>query len=105
MSDLRLQKVKFILNPVLPFCHCFWSLTTFVLVEFAIVSPLALKPSLAHFDRQLAAVGDPLPKAFLYGLVLKMFIGIVQLLVVLHKGKSGKMRPACHLQFPACLLL
>ena len=40
MSDVCLQEVKFILNPVLPLSHFFWSLTRFGLREFTVASPL-----------------------------------------------------------------
>ena len=80
------QEVKFILNPVLPFRYIFWSPTRLGLCEYAIVNQLGFELSLAYFDRQLATVGKPLPKAILLGLVLKMFIClVVQLLMVLHK--------------------
>ena len=86
MSDVCLQEVKFILNSVLPLCHFFWSLTRLGLCEFALASVLGFEPSLAHFDRQFATVGKPVPQAFIPGVVLKVFIGlVVQLLVVLHK--------------------
>ena len=81
MSDVHLQKVKFILNPVVPLYN-FWSPTRFGLCEFAVESSLGFKLSLAYFR----AVGEPLPQAFPPGLVSKMFIGLVlQPLVVLHK--------------------
>ena len=84
LSPLRIQEVKSILNPILSLCHIFWSLTRLGLSEVAVASPLGFGPSLAHFDRQLAA-GEPLLKAFLPGFVLKVFIGlVVQLLMVLH---------------------
>ena len=47
--DVCLQELKFILNPVLPL----GSLARLGLHEFAEVSPLGFKPSLAHLDRQL----------------------------------------------------
>ena len=47
---------KFILNPVLPFCYFFWSLTRLGLCELAVTSPLGFEPSLAHFYRQLATL-------------------------------------------------
>ena len=59
MSVVCLQEVKFILKQVLPLCHFFWSLTRLVL----------------HVP---VTVNKPLPKTFLYGLVLKMFIGLRQ---------------------------
>ena len=71
-----LPEVKFILNPVLPLCHFLGSLAILRLCESVIMSPLGFKRSLAHFDRQHAAVGEPLPQAFLPGLVLKLFIGL-----------------------------
>ena len=53
------------------------------------MSPLGFEPSLAHFDRQLVTVDEPLPQTFLPGLVLQMFISFVlQLLVILHKFHS-----------------
>ena len=83
-SDVWLQEVKFILN--LPLYHIFWRLSSLGLSEFAIVSPLEFEPSLIYFDRQLAAVGEPLPKTLFHGLVLDLFIGlVVQLLMLLDK--------------------
>ena len=43
-----------------------------------------LKPDVAHFGRQLAAVGTLFPQAFLPGLVLKVFFGLVIQLIVVH---------------------
>ena len=60
------------------------------------MSPLRFEPSLAHFDRQLATVGKPLPQAFLPDLVLKVFIGLViQLLVVLHNVHNSPLILVC----------
>ena len=79
-----LQKVKFILNPVLPRCHLLGSLARFGLGEFAIVSPLGFDPNLVYFDRQLAVVGKPLPQTF--NLVLKVSVGLaVELLMIFDK--------------------
>ena len=88
LSSLHLMcnKVKFILNPVLPFRHLFWGLTRLQLCELVVKCLLRLKPGLAHLDRQLVTVGEPLPETFLPCFDLKMFISfVVQLLVVLHK--------------------
>ena len=70
-SDVCLQEVKFIWNPVLPLYHFFWSLARLGMHQVATASPLGFEPSFAHFDRQFAAVIESLPKAFLPGLVLK----------------------------------
>ena len=52
--------------------------------EFSIAIPLGLEPSLAHFHRQLAAVGKPLPKTFLLSPALKVLVRlIVELLMIL----------------------
>ena len=84
MSDV--QEVKFILNPVLPFHNFLKSLTRLGFCELATMSPLGFESSLAHFDRQLSTVGEPLRKTFFPGFFLKMFISLViQLLVVFHK--------------------
>ena len=53
-SDVCLQAVKFILNPVLPLCHFLGSLARLGLGEFAIGSPLGFEPSLAHSLQLLA---------------------------------------------------
>ena len=42
-SDVHLQQVKSILNPVLFFCYFFWSLTRLGLREFAVTSLLGTK--------------------------------------------------------------
>ena len=42
------------------------------------------KPGLAHLDRQIATVGEPLPKTFLPCFVLKMFISVVVQLLMVH---------------------
>ena len=41
------------------------NLTRFGLCEFALESPLGFKTSLAHFDRQVVTIGEPMPVAFL----------------------------------------
>ena len=49
--SVHLQEVTFILNPLLPFCHFFWSLTRLGLHELVVMCHLQIKPGLAHFDR------------------------------------------------------
>ena len=70
LSCLCLRAVKFILNPVLPLCYFLENLVRLGLGQFSVASPLGFKQNLAHFDRQLVATGEPLPQAFLPGLVL-----------------------------------
>ena len=83
-SDVFLEEVKFILNPVLPLCHFLLSLARFGLGKFSVASPLGFKQSLAHFDRQLAVAGERLPQAFLPGLVLKVLNDlVVEFLIIL----------------------
>ena len=48
LSDVGLQEVKFVLNPVLPVRHFLRSLARLRLGEFCIASPLGFKPSLVH---------------------------------------------------------
>ena len=45
-SDVCLQEVKFILNPVLPLCHFLRSLARLGLGKFSIANPLGFEPSL-----------------------------------------------------------
>ena len=78
--------VSDVLNPDLPLCHFLGSLARLGLGEFFVESLLGFEQSLAHFDRQLVAAGKPLPQAFLPGLKLKMFVGlVVALLMILDK--------------------
>ena len=50
------------------------------------MSLLKFEPSLAHFIRQLAEAGDPLPQAFHPDLILKVLLGLaVDLLMILDK--------------------
>ena len=74
-SDMCLQEVQFVLNPVLLLCNFLESLTRLGLGQFS--SPLEFESSLAHFDRQVATAGKPLLQAFLPGLVLKELTGLV----------------------------
>ena len=85
-SDVDLQDIKFILNPVLALCHFLGSLARLGLSEISIASPLRFEPCLEHLHRQLAAACKPLPQAILPVLVLKVFIGfVVKLLLILDK--------------------
>ena len=95
-SDVCLQEVKFILNPVLPVCHFLWCLARLRLCEVAVVSPLEFKTNLSHIDRQLAIVGKPLPQTYLLGLVLKLLVGLVnELVMVLDKVHNSLLMCVC----------
>ena len=59
-SNVCLQEVKFILNPVLLLCHFLWTLARLRLDEFAIASLLGFELSQVHFDS--LTVGKPLPQ-------------------------------------------
>ena len=62
------------------------SLARLALGEFSIGSPLEFKQSATHFHRHLSAAAEPLPHAFLTGLILKVLVGlVVELPVILDK--------------------
>ena len=81
-----LEKVEFILNPILSLCHFLGSLVRLKLDEFSVVSPLGFELSLVHFHRQLATAGKPLQQALVPGLVIKVLIRLVtELILILNK--------------------
>ena len=65
LKHLVCREVKFILYPVLPFCHLFGGLTRLGLHELAVTFPLQVKPILAHLDRYVVTVGEPLTETLL----------------------------------------
>ena len=105
-SDVRPQKSKLSLYPVLMFCHFLQGLSRLCLHQLVIKYPLRLKPGLAHLERQLLTVGELLPKTLLPCFVLEIFISlVVQLPMVLHKVHNS-LCPSdrCLSSAPSCIM-
>ena len=66
MSIVQPQESKFILYSVVMFHHLFWILSKLRLCHLAITCSLLLKPGLAHLDRQLATIGEPISETLLH---------------------------------------